>query len=87
MAIDSFMKWLSCFSNILFFTGRTGNNINNIISFTIKYEICMSKDKIIIKSTALKCIYRIKTVASETTSTIATSKSAGKDITRGYPFI
>jgi len=47
----------------------------------------MSKDKIIIKSTALKCIYRIKTVASETTSTIATSKSAGKDITRGYPFI
>ena len=47
----------------------------------------MSKDKIIIKSTAPKCIYRNKIVASETTSTIATSKSARKDIIRGYPFI
>ena len=47
----------------------------------------MSKDKIIIKSTAPKCVYRIKTVASETTSTIATLKRTRNYITRGDPFI
>ena len=47
----------------------------------------MCKDKIIIKCTTLKCIYRFKDAASETTSIIATFKGARDDITRGYPFI
>lgn len=75
MTVDSFVKRLSCFSNILFFTSRTGNKINYIISFTRKYYISLTKNKIIVKSTTSKGIDRIKNVTCETTSAVTAFKS------------